>query len=109
MPVAYINAPIFTGEYWLENHAVLVQNETIEAVVPQHNLPADMVVEDAQDKLIVPGFLDLQIYGAGGKLFSAYPQPESLQVLYEHNLQGGHSCLPGYYCYAAYGCYSTVY
>ncbi len=89
MPVAYINAPIFTGEDWLENHAVIVADEVIEAVMPRDKLPTDMTVEDAQGKRIVPGFLDLQIYGAGGKLFSAYPQPESLQALYEHNLQNG--------------------
>jgi N-acetylglucosamine-6-phosphate deacetylase len=39
--------------------------------------------------LIIPGFLDLQIYGAGGKLFSADPSVESLSHIEDTLLREG--------------------
>ncbi|RDC57109.1 N-acetylglucosamine-6-phosphate deacetylase [Pedobacter chinensis] len=39
--------------------------------------------------LSVPGFIDLQIYGAGGKLFSAEPTLESLTIIEDDLLKKG--------------------
>ncbi|MCZ4224425.1 N-acetylglucosamine-6-phosphate deacetylase [Pedobacter rhodius] len=39
--------------------------------------------------LIVPGFIDLQIYGAGGRLFSAEPTVESLTIMEDDLLKKG--------------------
>jgi len=39
--------------------------------------------------LVVPGFIDLQIYGAGGRLFSANPSVESLHIIEDDLLQKG--------------------
>ncbi len=39
--------------------------------------------------LIVPGFIDLQIYGAGGKLFSAEPSLESIAFIEDELLRQG--------------------
>ena len=89
MPFAYIHAPIFTGDAWLYYHAVIVQEGKIEAIISIADLPDDIELKEAGGKVLVPSFLDLQIYGAGGKLFSAYPTPDSLETLYEHNLQNG--------------------
>lgn len=38
---------------------------------------------------LVPGFIDLQIYGAGGKMFSAEPSAESLSVMEETLMKTG--------------------
>jgi N-acetylglucosamine-6-phosphate deacetylase len=38
---------------------------------------------------IVPAFVDIQVYGAGGRLFSAYPDTASLKLLAEECLRGG--------------------
>jgi N-acetylglucosamine-6-phosphate deacetylase len=89
MPVAFINAPLFTGHEWLHGHAVITNDDIIEAVVPIVDLPSGIEIKDCTGSMLVPAFVDLQIYGAGGKLFSAYPQPDSLQALYEHNWQHG--------------------
>ncbi len=89
MLIAYQHAPLFTGSEWLQNHAVIINNDTIEVVIPANDLPAGVEIKDCSNCLLVPAFLDVQIYGAAGKLFSAYPQPESLQALYEYNLQHG--------------------
>ncbi|MBB2146397.1 N-acetylglucosamine-6-phosphate deacetylase [Pedobacter sp. LMG 31464] len=42
-----------------------------------------------RENLIIPGFIDLQIYGAGGKLFSADPTVESLTIIEEDLLKKG--------------------
>jgi len=38
---------------------------------------------------ILPAFIDLQIYGAFGKLFSVYPQVETLQLIHRYCKEGG--------------------
>lgn len=42
-----------------------------------------------QDSLLVPGFIDLQVYGAGGKLFSAEPTVEALMHIENELLKTG--------------------
>ncbi|WP_231490669.1 N-acetylglucosamine-6-phosphate deacetylase [Pedobacter sp. Leaf170] len=41
------------------------------------------------ESLVVPGFIDLQIYGAGGRLFSASPNVESLSIMENELLKNG--------------------
>ena len=74
---------IFTGEEWIANSALLIAESRIEAIEPFAEVP--------QYDLLVPSFIDLQIYGAYGKLLSVFPEPESLSLLYRYCLQGGAS------------------
>lgn len=91
----YIADKIFTGEHWLGDHAVVVENDKVKDIIPVSSLPADQQTEKFSNCFLAPAFIDLQIYGAGGKLFSAYPTPVSLQKLEEHNAKGGTIfCLP---------------
>jgi N-acetylglucosamine-6-phosphate deacetylase len=86
---------IFTGEKWLTNHAVVVEKDEIAEVIPVSSLLADQQTEHFSNCFIAPAFIDLQIYGAGGKLLSAYPEPASLQELQAHNAKDGTIfCLP---------------
>lgn len=45
--------------------------------------------EAAAEDLIVPGFIDLQIYGAGGRLFSYEPTADALAAIEDDLLQKG--------------------
>ncbi|OSZ81417.1 N-acetylglucosamine-6-phosphate deacetylase [Chitinophagaceae bacterium IBVUCB2] len=91
----YIADKIFTGETWLQNHAVIVEKHIIKEVLPVSSLSADQQAEKFSNCFLTPSFIDLQIYGAGGKLLSAHPKPASLQLLQEHNAKGGTIfCLP---------------
>lgn len=89
MFVAYSNATVFTGERWLDQHVVLVKNGIIEDVLPIKQIPSDIKVIDCKNQLLVPSFIDLQIYGAAEKLFSVYPTVSSLQLLADHNAASG--------------------
>ncbi|MEO7982865.1 MAG: N-acetylglucosamine-6-phosphate deacetylase [Bacteroidota bacterium] len=86
---------IFTGEHWLTDHAVIISDDKIEAVVPVSSLSSAQPIEQFDSCFIAPAFIDLQIYGAYGKLFSVYPEAGSLQKLKDYCEKGGAAfCLP---------------
>ncbi len=85
---------IFTGADWLPDHAIVTENELIVDVLPTVSMQNDTKVI-RHSKIIVPAFIDVQIYGASKKLFATYPTTDSLQKLYEHCVSGGtHYFLP---------------
>ncbi len=91
----YIADRIFTGETWLTNHAVVVNNGILEAVVPVSSLSSSQHTEQFDNCFIAPAFIDLQIYGAYGKLLSVFPEVDSLYKLKEYCEKGGAAfCLP---------------
>ncbi len=68
---ALTGARIFTGERFLDGHAILVEGRRIQAVVPAASLPQDQSRCDLGGGLLVPGFIDAQVNGGGGVLFNA--------------------------------------
>ncbi|MEO6610866.1 MAG: N-acetylglucosamine-6-phosphate deacetylase [Chitinophagaceae bacterium] len=95
MSQAYIADRIFTGESWLENYAVITENDLIKEVVPVASLSSSIQAIQFDNCFIAPAFIDLQIYGAGGKLLAVYPETDSLQKLKEYCEKGGAAfCLP---------------
>ncbi len=90
---------VYTGTEVLPNHAVLVNGDRIEAVLPvAGGLPAIVPQRDGRGLNLCPGFVDLQIYGGGGGLFSVAPTPTVLASLRAHTLRHGTTsflpCLP---------------
>lgn len=93
--VIYKAARIFTGEDWLPDHAIIIKDRVIEAVLPSVTLPKKTTVKDFGDCVIAPAFIDAQIYGAYGKLLSVYPEKESLTKLVAYCRKGGAAyCVP---------------
>lgn len=79
---ALINGRVFTGEEFLDRHAVLLDGSHIAALVPQDALAtaaADMARLDLGGHLLAPGFIDLQVNGGGGVLFNDIPEPATLR------------------------------
>jgi N-acetylglucosamine-6-phosphate deacetylase len=94
-PRAYHANRIFTGENWLIDHAVIVDNGIITAVVPVSSIDKNIVIEQFGGDFLAPAFIDLQIYGAYGKLLVVYPEADSLFKLNEYCNKGGAAfCLP---------------
>ncbi|NII24492.1 N-acetylglucosamine-6-phosphate deacetylase [Pseudoflavitalea sp. X16] len=89
MSIAYTNARLFTGHAIETNKAVLTQNNIIVDVVPATEVPSHYTVHDLQGHHLAPAFIDLQIYGGNGKLFSHEISVASLQATYEYCLAGG--------------------
>lgn len=68
------------------DQAVVVQEamiENISSFVQGYTKP------DYSGHYLVPSFIDLQIYGSRGKLFSMYPTPGTLQTMYAHCSEAG--------------------
>lgn len=72
---------IFTGEKWLTDHSIIVKDGVIEDIVP--------ATTAAEYDTILPAFIDLQIYGAFEKLFSVYPEAETLSLIHQYCKKGG--------------------
>lgn len=94
-PKAYIADRIFTGYDWLEQQAIIVDNGIIQQIIPSSDLTLSMDAAAFPGCFIAPAFIDLQIYGAYGKLLAVYPGPGSLYQLKEYSEKGGAAyCMP---------------
>lgn len=86
---------IFTGEQWLSQHAVLVDRGRIQDIIPLSELDTKDAVTHFDNCIIAPAFIDLQIYGAYGKLLSVFPETDALYQLNAYCNRGGAVyCLP---------------
>jgi N-acetylglucosamine-6-phosphate deacetylase len=79
---------IFTGESWLNDNAVIVENTIIKDIVPIKELRLGLPVTQ-HAFLLAPSFIDIQIYGASLKLFSVFPSADTLYTMNEHCKSGG--------------------
>lgn len=68
--VIFSGMKILQGNSWITNQAVVVENQTIRAIIPenmvQHHLPAKHH-QFSNTHYLVPGFIDLHVHGANGK------------------------------------------
>ena len=79
---AIVNGCIFDGESVHEHKAVLIEGEHIVAVVDPEQVPADIgASHDLEGGTLIPGFIDLQVNGGGGVLFTAAPTVDSLRTI----------------------------
>ena len=83
------NCTIYTGTSIMQHHAVLVNDGTIEAVLPEVTEPEEVPRHDCRGGILSPGFIDLQLYGGGGGLFSVDPSPAMLGRMRAHTLRHG--------------------
>lgn len=74
---------IFTGEEWLVDHAIISVDGAVKEIVPSSTA--------VEFDTIIPAFIDLQIYGAYGKLFSVYPESQTLSLIHKYCTSGGAS------------------
>jgi N-acetylglucosamine-6-phosphate deacetylase len=81
---------IFTGNEWLENKALVIENNRIREIIP-----ATENATHFPNAFIAPAFIDLQIYGAHKKLFAVYPEKDALVKLVDYCRSGGAAfCMP---------------
>jgi N-acetylglucosamine-6-phosphate deacetylase len=92
---AYIADQVFTGKDWLKGQAIIIDNGIIKDIVPVSSLTEIISVEIFDGCSLAPAFIDLQIYGAYGRLLTVYPEAASLFKLNEYCNKGGAAfCLP---------------
>ena len=84
--IAIGNCKYFIGSELAEGRTLLVEDGKITSV-DALAVPRGYERFDANGAYVSPGFVDLQIYGSGGNLFSAYPSAETLRQM-DHDLIG---------------------
>ncbi len=89
MTTAYSNARVFNGSVFLDGMAVLVSDNKVQALVAENDIPASAALTDCQQKILAPAFIDIQIYGGNGRLFSNDLSAAAIQSTYEYCLSGG--------------------
>ncbi|WP_341842342.1 N-acetylglucosamine-6-phosphate deacetylase [Chitinophaga caseinilytica] len=78
MLLALTQSRIFTGKETRTGEALLLENGRILGLVSENSIPSDYYIIHHPGMTIVPGLLDLQIYGGGGVLFSDAPSSAAL-------------------------------
>src|SRR5215510_14469832 len=93
--VIYKAGKIFNGNEILSQYAVIVNNGIIETVIPTSSVLDAAETIDFGDALIAPAFIDLQLYGAHGRLLAVYPDAVTVAAIYNYCLSGGAAyCMP---------------
>ena len=106
---AFKGARIFTGERFVDAHAVLTEGAAITGVVPEAAIPVGAQVTTLDGGMLVPGFIDAQVNGGGGVLFNATPDAASLaQLSLAHANHGTTAMLPTFITDNAQGMKAAV-
>jgi len=93
--VCYTAHKVFNGKEMLPHHAVIVEGDCIKDVLPLVSIGSELPVIDFGDTYIVPAFIDLQLYGAYGRLLAVYPDAQSVENIYTYSAAGGAAyCMP---------------
>ncbi len=66
MGFALTGARVFTGEAFLDDHAVVIEGAHVMAVVPRDKL-RDTAVTELDGGILAPGFIDVQVNGGGAR------------------------------------------
>ena len=78
--IAIRNCKFFKDHQLINGQNVLIEEGKIKTI-SSAEIPAGYQVIDAKGQYLTPGFIELQIYGSGGNLFSAYPTVETLRQM----------------------------
>ena len=93
--IVYTASRIFTGTDMLHHHAIVVREGLIAEILPAVSLAEDTEIVDFGEAIIAPPFIDIQLYGAYGRLLSVYPDPLTVAEIYRYSKNGGAAyCFP---------------
>lgn len=86
---ALTNAVIYTGEKVLYEHAVVIENDLIQAVILEKDLAKEIPTVDLNGANLSAGFIDLQLNGCGGVMFNEEISVNTLEIMQATNLKSG--------------------
>jgi N-acetylglucosamine-6-phosphate deacetylase len=71
---------IFDGEEWHDGAALLIDDGSVQAIVPRARLEPGTPVEE-HEGMLVPGFVDLQVNGGGGVMLNDRQDVEAIRTI----------------------------
>ena len=86
---ALTKAVIYTGEKVLYEHAVVIENGLIQAVILEKDLAKEIPTVDLNGANLSAGFIDLQLNGCGGVMFNEEISVNTLEIMQATNLKSG--------------------
>lgn len=89
MITALHNLQLISGGTITVGKAILIENARILAITNENEMPLGCVKHDVHGAFVAPGFVDLQIYGSGGKLFAGKPEVAALIQMEDDLLKQG--------------------
>jgi N-acetylglucosamine-6-phosphate deacetylase len=82
MRTALVNGRCATGTSLVSGKTLLLSEGRIEALVdPRDPRCAGAAVVDLEGRILLPGFIDVQVNGGGGVLFNDDPSPDSIRAI----------------------------
>jgi len=83
MTLNYSTKALFNGSAWLNDVVVHIEKDLVIGI--------DQKGFDANNAMpfIIPALIDLQLYGAGGRLLSEFPEKETIEKIYQFCIDGG--------------------
>lgn len=78
--IAIVNGKFFLDDILISDQHIFIEEGKIVGI-GAGQCPDGCDLVDAEGGYITPGFIDLQIYGSGGNLFSAYPDADTLRQM----------------------------
>ena len=90
----FSNATVFTGDEWLTGASVQVENGRIQDVSTAKNLLVpDEDSIDLNGDYLIPGLVDLQLYGGSHLFLNDQPTPETVHHIYDTHVRNGTTTL----------------
>lgn len=89
MRYALTSATIFDGHRFYFDHTVIINDDQIEALVPESELAPDITRYALPNQVIAPAFIDLQVNGCGGVMFNNGVDESTLDTMHASNLRSG--------------------
>ncbi|MEO8819300.1 MAG: hypothetical protein ABI374_00515, partial [Ginsengibacter sp.] len=96
MLTTFINSTIYTGSEKISGKALVIEDDKIKAITVNEpayrsgrQIPQNSKIVDCKNCIIAPGLIDIQIYGAGGYLFSNAPSATALKSMTESLISVG--------------------
>jgi len=81
MDVALVNGRVLTGVGLKEGLAVRLSGGRIAAVGPREEVAAGVQLRDLDGKILLPGFIDVQVNGGAGVLFNDEPTAAAIAAI----------------------------
>ena len=81
--MALVGARILVGGAWKDDHALVIDGDHIDAVLPLTQVAAETPRHTLDGGALLPGFIDTQVNGGGGVLLNDEPTLQGVRTIAE--------------------------